>query len=67
MTEDEIVRQHHQLNGHEFQQTPGDTGGLRSLACWSSWVAKNQTPLHNWTATTKMVTCSTLNLWAWLN
>ena len=22
MAEDEMVRQHHQLNGHEFQQTP---------------------------------------------
>ena len=25
--EDEMVRQHHQLNGHEFEQTPGDSGG----------------------------------------
>ena len=23
MTEDEMVRQHHQLNGDEFEQTPG--------------------------------------------
>ena len=23
MAEDEMVRQHHQLNGHEFEQTPG--------------------------------------------
>jgi len=31
MTEDEMVRWHHQLNGHEFKQTPGDgeeQGGL---------------------------------------
>ena len=27
MAEDEIVKQHHQLNGHEFEQTLGD-GGL---------------------------------------
>ena len=26
-----MVRQHHQLNGHEFEQTPGDSGGQRSL------------------------------------
>ena len=25
--EDEVVREHHQLNGHEFDQTPGDSGG----------------------------------------
>ena len=25
------------LNGHEFEQTPGDSGGQRSLACCSSW------------------------------
>ena len=24
-TEDEMVGYHHQLNGHEFEQTPGDT------------------------------------------
>ena len=24
--EDEMVRQHHWLNGHEFEQTPGDSG-----------------------------------------
>ena len=26
-TEDEMVRQHHQLNGPEFEQTPGDSEG----------------------------------------
>ena len=25
MTEDEMVRQHHQLNGHEFEQTLGNS------------------------------------------
>ena len=24
---------HHQLNGHEVEQTPGDSGGQRSLVC----------------------------------
>ena len=32
-TEDEIVGWHHQLNGHEFEQTPGDSEGQRSLPC----------------------------------
>ena len=26
-----------QLNGHEFEQTLGDSGGQRSLACCSPW------------------------------
>ena len=32
-TEDEIVGWHHQLNGHEFEQTLGDSEGQGSLAC----------------------------------
>ena len=35
MTEDEMVGEHHQLNGHEFEQTPGDSEGQGSLACCS--------------------------------
>ena len=34
--EEEMVRYHHQVNGHEFEQTPGDTEGQGSLACCSS-------------------------------
>ena len=34
-TEDEMVRWHHQLYGHEFEQTVGDNGGQRSLARYS--------------------------------
>ena len=40
MTEDEMVGWHHRLNGHELEQTPGDSEGLRSLACCSSWDCK---------------------------
>ena len=29
-----------QLNGHEFEQTPGDSGGQRKLACCSLWSFK---------------------------
>ena len=32
--------QHHQLNGHESEQTPGDGGGQGSLVCRSSWGRK---------------------------
>ena len=34
VTEGEMVRQHHQLNGHEFEQTPGDSEGQGSLLCY---------------------------------
>ena len=39
-TEDEIVIWHHQLNGHESEQTLGDSGGQRSLTCYSPWGRK---------------------------
>ena len=34
-TEDEMVGWYHQLNGHEFEQAPGDSEGKGSLACCS--------------------------------
>ena len=37
MTKDEMVRWHYWLNGHEFEQTQGDSGGQRSLACCIPW------------------------------
>ena len=36
LTEDEMVGWHHQLDGHEFEQTLGDGEGQGSLACCSS-------------------------------
>ena len=36
-TEDEMVRWHHRLIGHEFEQAPGVGGGQGSLACCSLW------------------------------
>ena len=35
MREDETVGRHPQLNGHEFEQTPGDSEGQKSLVCYS--------------------------------
>ena len=37
VTENEMVGWHHRLNGHEFEQTLGDTEGQGSLACCSPW------------------------------
>ena len=40
MTEDEMVGWHHQLNGHEFEQTPGNSEGQGSLVHCSPWGCK---------------------------
>ena len=40
MSENEIVGWHNQFNGHEFEQTVGDSEGQGSLACCSSWGCK---------------------------
>ena len=40
LEEDEMVRQCHWLNGHEFEQTLGDSEGQRSLVCSSLWSCK---------------------------
>ena len=40
-TEDEMVRWHHRLNGHEFGWAPGVGVGQGGLACCSSWVAES--------------------------
>ena len=38
--EDEMVGWHHWLNGHESEQTLGDSEGQGSLACCSPWGCK---------------------------
>ena len=49
--EDEMVREHHRLNGQEFEQTTGDSGGQRSLASYSPLGCKESTQLSDRTAT----------------
>ena len=50
ITEDEMVGWHHQLNGHEFEQTLGVGDGQGSLACRSPWGCKelDTTEQLNW-------------------
>ena len=36
-TEDKMVGWHHCLNGHEFEEIPGDSEGQGSLECCSPW------------------------------
>ena len=40
VTENEMVGWHHQLNGHEFDQTLGDSEGQGILVCYSPWGCK---------------------------
>ena len=37
MIKREMVGWHYQLNGHKFEQTLGDSGRQRRLACCSPW------------------------------
>ena len=37
MTEDELVGWHHRLNGHECEETLGDSEGQGSLGYCSPW------------------------------
>ena len=49
-TEDETVRWHHRLDGHEFEHGLGVGGGHGSLACCSPWDCKkwNMTEWLSW-------------------
>ena len=40
MTDDDIFGWYHRLNGHEFEQAPGDGKGQESLACCTPWDCK---------------------------
>ena len=40
-TEDETVGRHHQLNGHEFEQTPRHSEGQGKLVCCDLWGCKD--------------------------
>ena len=50
-TEDEMIGWHHQLNGHEFEETPGVGDGQGGLVCCSPWSCKESdtTEQLNWT------------------
>ena len=41
----EMVGWHHWLKEHELEQTPGDTEGQGSLACYSAWGCRVE---HGW-------------------
>ena len=41
MTEDEMVGWHHRLNGHEFEQAPGDDDDSEAWRAAVHWVANS--------------------------
>ena len=50
MTEDKMVGWYHRLDGHGFEQAPGDGGGQGSLVCCHPWGCKESdtTEQLNW-------------------
>ena len=46
MTEDNMVRWHHRLDGHEFEQAPGIGDGQGSLVFCSSWGLKESNTIE---------------------
>ena len=47
MTEDEMLGWHHQLNGHKFEQAPGEDEGQGSLADTTEQLNKDNTSKKN--------------------
>ena len=46
------MKQHHRLNGHELEQTAGNSGEQGGLECCSPWGRKDRTRLSDATTTT---------------
>ena len=46
-TEDAMARWHHQHNGHESEQTPGDSKGQEAWHAAVHGIAKSQSWLHD--------------------
>ena len=62
MTEDEMVGWHYQLEGHEFEQAPGNGDGQGGLVCCSPWGHKelDTTEKLNWSTETYVHTYTLL-------
>ena len=55
VTEGETVGWHHQPNGHEFEQTPGDSEGQGNLVCCTPWGRKDLDTTYWTTIARRMV------------
>ena len=54
MTENEMFGWHHWLNGHEFEQTQGDSEGQEAWHAAVHGVTKSETWMSNWIKATKL-------------
>ena len=54
----EVVGWYHQLSGHEFEQTLGDSKGQGTLVCCSSWGLKESDTTQQLNTTTNLQTTS---------
>ena len=55
MTEDEMAECHHRLNGHEFEQAPGDKGQGSLECCHLSGRKESDTTEQHRRASTRML------------
>ena len=62
-TDDEMVGWLHWLNGHEFEQVPGDSEGQGHLMCCSSWDHQGL-DYRDWTATANVTEDSFILSWS---
>ena len=70
ITEDEMVEKHHQLNGHEFEQTLGDAKDREAWRAAGRWLTKRRIWLSDWTTQQQHVVCDsipTLSSARWMN
>ena len=58
-TEDEMAGWHHQLDGHEFEQTQGDGQGQGSLACCSTWGQRKSDTTERLNNNSRVYCCAT--------
>ena len=58
--EDEMVGWYHQLNGHEFEQTRGDSGEQGSLECFMGFQRVRQKSMTEQQGEKKHLECSHL-------
>ena len=59
MTEDEMVGWHHRLlNGHGFEQTPGDGDGQGGLACCSPWGRRESGMTERLNSSDRLLICT---------
>ena len=65
VVEGEMVRQHHRFNGHDFEQSLGDSGVQRILGCSSPWGHKKVR--HDLTTEKQQISIMfTIMPWSWL-